>query len=210
MSEDGSVDESEVRWLISYADFMMQLLCLFILLFSISKFEVTKLQAIGDGYKKYKNIPIGPSSRPPADGTDIKKIPTPGNTRGAMLIVGQTVPYLEGGAELLPEQMKELDGLVQGTLIGTKNILEVRGHTSAFPEDSINGDHYYLSYLRALKVKEYLVGPDPNNPIIPSKQIRITACGKYDPLEQYDRDTQEKARKVNRRVEIFQLSETVR
>jgi len=29
----GEKDESEVRWLISYSDFMMQLVCLFILLY---------------------------------------------------------------------------------------------------------------------------------------------------------------------------------
>ena len=31
----GDKDESEVRWLISYSDFMMQLVCLFILLYSV-------------------------------------------------------------------------------------------------------------------------------------------------------------------------------
>lgn len=210
MSEDGSVDESEVRWLISYADFMMQLLCLFILLFSISKFEVSKLQAIEKSYKLYKGLPLGPNVIPPGPNQERKVDPTRDNPRGAMHVVGRTVPYQEGSAELLPDQMKELDELVQKHLIGTKNILEVRGHTSAFPEDALNGDHYYLSYLRALNVKKYLVGPDPNNSIIPEKQIRITACGEHDPLEQYDRDTREKARKANRRVEIFVLSETVR
>ena len=39
-------DESEVRWLISYSDFMMQLVCLFILLYSVSTMDPAKASAV--------------------------------------------------------------------------------------------------------------------------------------------------------------------
>jgi flagellar motor protein MotB len=35
-------DESQVRWLISYSDFMMQLVCLFVLLYSVSSLDKGK------------------------------------------------------------------------------------------------------------------------------------------------------------------------
>lgn len=45
---EDKVDASEVRWLISYSDYMMQLVCLFILLFSVSSFEKERLRAIAE------------------------------------------------------------------------------------------------------------------------------------------------------------------
>src|SRR5437764_12873180 len=44
-------DESEVRWLISYSDFMMQLVCLFILLFSVSSIDKGKTQPIAQAWR---------------------------------------------------------------------------------------------------------------------------------------------------------------
>jgi len=41
----GEKDETEVRWLISYSDFMMQLVCLFILLYSVSFFDKPRMDA---------------------------------------------------------------------------------------------------------------------------------------------------------------------
>src|SRR5438093_12697644 len=49
-------DESEVRWLISYSDFMMQLVCLFILLFSVSAMDKGKTQAIAQAWRQQVGI----------------------------------------------------------------------------------------------------------------------------------------------------------
>lgn len=47
----GEKDESEVRWLISYSDFMMQLVCLFILLYSVSFFDKGRMARVAASYR---------------------------------------------------------------------------------------------------------------------------------------------------------------
>ena len=44
-------DESEVRWLISYSDFMMQLVCLFILLYSVSNLDNGRMARMVSAYR---------------------------------------------------------------------------------------------------------------------------------------------------------------
>lgn len=47
----GEKDESEVRWLISYSDFMMQLVCLFILLYSVSTLDKGRMARVSAAYR---------------------------------------------------------------------------------------------------------------------------------------------------------------
>jgi flagellar motor protein MotB len=44
-------DDSEVRWLMSYSDFMMQLVCLFILLYSVSSLDKGRMSRVASGYR---------------------------------------------------------------------------------------------------------------------------------------------------------------
>jgi hypothetical protein len=44
-------DDSEVRWLMSYSDFMMQLVCLFILLYSVSSLDKGRMSRAASGYR---------------------------------------------------------------------------------------------------------------------------------------------------------------
>ncbi len=44
-------DESEVRWLMSYSDFMMQLVCLFILLYSVSSVDTSKAVPLAQAWR---------------------------------------------------------------------------------------------------------------------------------------------------------------
>src|SRR3982750_950649 len=44
-------DETEVRWLMSYSDFMMQLVCLFILLYSVSSVDSSKAVPIAEAWR---------------------------------------------------------------------------------------------------------------------------------------------------------------
>src|SRR5688572_9847789 len=44
-------DETEVRWLMSYSDFMMQLVCLFILLFSVSSVDTSKAVPVAQAWR---------------------------------------------------------------------------------------------------------------------------------------------------------------
>lgn len=47
----GEKDESEVRWLISYSDFMMQLVCVFILLYSVSSLDRGRMARVAAAYR---------------------------------------------------------------------------------------------------------------------------------------------------------------
>jgi len=49
-------DESEVRWLMSYSDFMMQLVCLFILLYSVSSFDTSKAVPLAQAWRDQAGI----------------------------------------------------------------------------------------------------------------------------------------------------------
>ena len=44
-------DDSEVRWLMSYSDFMMQLVCLFILLYSVSSLDRGRMSRVAAAYR---------------------------------------------------------------------------------------------------------------------------------------------------------------
>lgn len=44
-------DETEVRWLMSYSDFMMQLVCLFILLYSVSSIDTAKAVPLAQAWR---------------------------------------------------------------------------------------------------------------------------------------------------------------
>ncbi|MBI3854096.1 MAG: flagellar motor protein MotB [Planctomycetes bacterium] len=44
-------DDSEVRWLMSYSDFMMQLVCLFILLYSVSSLDKGRMARLAAAYR---------------------------------------------------------------------------------------------------------------------------------------------------------------
>ncbi len=56
----GEKDESEVRWLISYSDFMMQLVCLFILLYSVSSLDKGRMARVAAAYRA--SVGIGESA----------------------------------------------------------------------------------------------------------------------------------------------------
>ena len=49
-------DDSEVRWLMSYSDFMMQLVCLFILLYSVCATDAGKASQIAQSWRDEMGI----------------------------------------------------------------------------------------------------------------------------------------------------------
>ncbi|MBI3854097.1 MAG: hypothetical protein HY293_00235 [Planctomycetes bacterium] len=60
-------DETEIRWLMSYSDFMMQLVCLFILLYSVSSIDTSKAIPLAQAWRDEAgvgevNVPSAPKS----------------------------------------------------------------------------------------------------------------------------------------------------
>jgi flagellar motor protein MotB len=64
-------DESEVRWLISYSDFMMQLVCLFILLYSVSSLDKGKMALVAAYYRASIGLGEPPVHEPPSKGPNL-------------------------------------------------------------------------------------------------------------------------------------------
>jgi flagellar motor protein MotB len=64
-------DESEVRWLISYSDFMMQLVCLFILLYSVSSLDKNKMALVAAYYRASVGLGEPPIHEPPSTGKNL-------------------------------------------------------------------------------------------------------------------------------------------
>jgi len=82
-------DESEVRWLISYSDFMMQLVCLFILLYSVSATDAGKTSAIAQSWREEQGLqPVAVRSDPSR---------------------GDSIPLT---VSLLPSTLKEIQAIV--------------------------------------------------------------------------------------------------
>jgi chemotaxis protein MotB len=89
-------DESEVRWLISYSDFMMQLVCLFILLYSVSATDAGKTTAIAQSWREEQGLqPIAvPSDPARGDSIPLTVSMLPSTLKEIQTIVSR---YPEGG-----------------------------------------------------------------------------------------------------------------
>jgi len=86
----GEKDEGEVRWLISYSDFMMQLVCLFILLYSVSSLDKGRMARVAAAYRA--SVGIGEAAA------------YDGRSAGDKLAVGDRslIGVALGGGDLLP------------------------------------------------------------------------------------------------------------
>jgi len=98
-------DESEVRWLISYSDFMMQLVCLFILLYSVSSLDKGKMALVSAYYRASIGLGEPPIQEPPS--------------KGAHLAVGDRplVGAPDGRAEVPPDVNYKVDPVPGGWMV---------------------------------------------------------------------------------------------
>lgn len=237
-SESGEdmFDASEVRWLISYSDYMMQLVCLFILLFSVSTFEKEKLKDIAESYQQAllgyrlpqrKYAATGP--RPTVKGDRIALSNTLQEVLNALNYGRQetleqidSVPLAEGvkisikdavfeeGSAKLPETAaKVVDKAAEGLKAHGRTRVEIRGHTSVSEEETMGGDaSWLLSYQRAKVVADRLLGVGtPAYPKIIPARVRVTACASHEPAA--GTPAHEKGSDADRRVEIVVTEEHV-
>ncbi len=98
-------DESEVRWLISYSDFMMQLVCLFILLYSVSSFDKDKMALVVAYYRASVGLGEPPVHEPPSKGKNLAVGDRP-------LVGGRT-----GRADLPPGMQYKVDPVPGGWMV---------------------------------------------------------------------------------------------
>jgi len=173
----GEKDESEVRWLISYSDFMMQLVCLFILLYSVSSLDKGRMARVAAAYRA--SVGIGEVAAYEVRSSGDKLAVGDRSLLGGALGGGDLPRGLryrvdevsggyrvafegqlfgEGGAELTEEGGRALDGAAR--LLGAfAGLIRV----SASGEDTADGNPLRLSILRARAVSVRLerAGLDP-------------------------------------------------
>jgi flagellar motor protein MotB len=173
----GDKDESEVRWLISYSDFMMQLVCLFILLYSVSFFDKGRMARIAAAYRA--SVGLGDlaalETKSSGDRLAVGDRPLLGGDLGGgdvpkgVLFRVETVP---GAWRLAFDQPLFDAGSAVLTAAGgdaldaaARQLRAYAGRTAvtAFGEDSTDADPLRLALARARAVLERLAkdGVDP-------------------------------------------------
>ncbi len=174
-------DQSEVRWLISYSDFMMQLVCLFILLYSVSTIDLKRAATMASAYRDSKGLG-GPPAIKKEQGIDIKLRPegevSVGNVKliGGKLGRGEIPPgvmfrakevpegwllsfpepiFSVGSAELTPEVQEGLDRAA-ALLSAYVGAVFISGFVDSDPADTMSGDGLRLAQVRAENVASHL------------------------------------------------------
>lgn len=213
-------EEGSPAWILSYADLTQQLLCMFVLFFSMMKMDVAKAQAVlqafapgpptkqaeGDLMTTYPSehpeiFTIGAKREGPVEGTNLLMQRV---NEGMKITIQGTYFFEEGQSEISENMKKMLKKIAEEFLRGRPNVVEIRGFTSTAPGDSINGDYYLLSYWRAKNTADFFTA-DPNFKIDPIR-LRITACGINNPVAD---NLVEKYRALNRRIEVIVSEELV-
>lgn len=235
--DDDKVDASEVRWLISYSDYMMQLVCLFILLFAVSSVEKQKLEAVAEGARKFlgfrleqrKYSPQGPrkpdvkDAWPATAGETTEtmglyyglqsRIPNIDSQRlqEGIKIVVKDVTFNEGSAELPKALIPALDAVADGMKAHPATRVEIRGHVSVQPKDAVQGlsqrEGWRLLSFQRATAVEDYLLREEGR--IKPARVRVTACSSNEPANPAARETPEGS-DADRRVEIVVTEEHVR
>jgi flagellar motor protein MotB len=216
-------DESEVRWLISYSDFMMQLVCLFILLYSVSATDKGKSSPIAQSWREQVGLePINATSESVRESSlplTMEKLP-------AVLKDMQVVlsRYPEGGKirvsptsdgfklhlfyEMFEEgsgtpsrqgqRILDLAALILKPYERRVRSLEIVGHTASDDADREGGSGLKLSLTRARESYRHVTGPECLHPLEPTL-LQAGGRGPHDPAAD---NADGRARGLNRRVEF--------
>jgi flagellar motor protein MotB len=160
-------DESEVRWLISYSDFMMQLVCLFILLYSVSSLDKDKMALVAAYYRASVGLGEPPIHEPPSHGKNLAVGDRPlvggrgGRTEippdiqykvdsvpgGWMVHFDQPI-FEPGSAVLTPGVARQMDSIGDRFRAYAGQAF-VTGTAAGEPADGMEGDPMRLAQARA-------------------------------------------------------------
>jgi chemotaxis protein MotB len=112
------------------------------------------------------------------------------------------VNFAEASAELPPQAEQRLKDLMPA-LIGKRNRVELRGHSTRrpLPNDSKFADHWQICYARSMAVMGFLVANG-----VESDRIRLSQSAAYEPLTtRLESAWQDE----NNCVEVFLLTQVV-
>jgi chemotaxis protein MotB len=232
MEEDPPAGVPE--WVVTFGDMMSLLLTFFIMLVSLSEIKQDeRFQAMIESLREQFGHETSPLSAAPGKyrprNAELAQLASMGRAmrldilRGGQRVraptgdepaiqqrrpgmrtsVGGWVTFASGSAELSDEARSQLQRLV-GELQGTPQKIEIRGHTELQPrpDGDAYADNWELAYARSRAVLAFLVqqGIDP-------RRIRLAQAAQYEPWT-LSLDVQ--AQRLNPRVEVYMLDETVR
>lgn len=210
-------DETEVRWLMSYSDFMMQLVCLFIMLYSVSSVDTAKAAALSQAWRE--EVGLGEVRVPSAPGAPHAPLTTselspilhelrilagrhPGGS--ALRVVRAEDGFrLQFGYEMFDRgsdrpgkqgaSVLELAGILLQPLQERVASIEVAGHASADEADDAA-----LSLNRAREAVRSLTRPEAAHRLDPAVLI-ASGRGAHEPAAD---NASTGGRALNRRIEF--------
>lgn len=218
------------EWVVTYGDLMSLLLCFFILIAAFSEIRQEReyqdvVRSIKEAFgfqggvgqietdtpptnsniSRLENIvdSVGRRERQSEARTPSTAGPDPTSSyvgEGVKTVVGTTIPFAGGSAELSPSTQSYLANEVVPKLTGLRFNIEVRGHAFG-REDRAGGGIDEMSYKRAKAVKDFLVAQG-----IESSRLVLIAVGSTQPISTDVSDPG--AMGQNRRVQVI-LTETL-
>ena len=210
-------DESEVRWLISYSDFMMQLVCLFILLYSVSSVDTSKAVPLAQAWRDEAGLgevrlpSTGKTPNVPLTSVDLNaaiheiqilagRHPGGGSLRLVRSTDGFTLQLAYGmfdrdSDHLNPQgiQASDLIAEILRLLGGRVASMEIVAHASADEEKAMD-----LSLSRASTMLRRLARPDSPQRL-DGRSLVAVGQGAHHPVAN---NGEEAGRRLNRRVEF--------
>jgi chemotaxis protein MotB len=227
MNDPTSETAGLMRWLLTYADMITLMLALFIILFSMSTINRTKVQQfarlVSQGFDN-----VWTENHPPNGGKGLREgagdanVPTIQrelqryvqthklqsrveihlDRRGLVITLLSDGSYYDSGsAEMRPQTLVVIDAVYQ-FLKKNQNLIRVEGNTDNVPiHTSAYPTNWELSTARAVNVVRYLVEHDGLDP------TRVSAAGYGEFRPRRPNDTPA-GRQQNRRVDIVLLNAT--
>ncbi len=215
-------DETEIRWLMSYSDFMMQLVCLFILLFSVSSVDTSKAVPLAQAWRDEAGVaevrvPSAPRSpNLPLTSADLRetlrevqiaagRFEGGGRLRVAAGAEGFRLQFgteMFGAGEERPNKdgarVADLAAAVLQPLQRRVASMEIVGHASA--DEAARGEEaaLKLSLARAREALLWMARADAPHRLDPAT---LTASGRgiHEPAAD---NSESSGRALNRRIEI--------
>lgn len=210
-------DESEVRWLMSYSDFMMQLVCLFILLYSVSSVDTSKAVPLAQAWRDEAGLgevrlpSAGRKPSVPLTSVDLNaaiheiqimagRHPGGGSLRIVRSVDGFTLQLTYGMFERGSDrpdahgiQAADLIADILDPLRESTASMEIVGHASADEEKAME-----LSLNRSASMLKRLTRPEAPHRL---GDVVLVAAGRGAHLPVAD-NGEEAGRRLNRRVEF--------
>lgn len=220
--------EGDTKWLLSLSDFYLQLIILFLMMFIVSNVDKAKTAAMVAGIQKKKGItekspkvlnkyptknfiPLILEKAPALKKGYLKEVKTPTKNikisyevlEGGVKLKLENLQLFNTGEDTLLDEAKLILKELIKELSGYYNVVEIIGYTSAFYEDSIDGDHFLLGYKRAQSVYKFF---EVNSSDFLPSQYRLSSGGNNNLIIDIPDIV---AQKINQRVEFLITPELI-